>query len=916
MDARKYMVVDLQRRGEKKMFLTERVESMKQEAGRYTVMFVGQPRPYTYSRERLLFLQNPEKVDLEGRGLYVRKKHITDATEVYRFGEGDHTFWHIVYENGYYSNEDGRNVYLSRTPINMVNADLWDYLNHVVKETGIELKPSGTDETLNLLQLQYNLVDTNRDNVPLANFLGLKTQIKARHLPNTVIYPFGCNGSQKQAVENALTHQFSIIQGPPGTGKTQTILNIIANLLVKGKTVMVVSNNNSAVDNVAEKLSSDKVGLGFLVAKLGSVENRNHFIENQPTRPIIAGWKLENEYAVIKEISEALRLVSENFEKQTQLSRLHTEQTSLETEAKYNTSTLNEDKAQSWLDTKPSTKLLSLSAQLQSLLDEDEKLTLFSRLKWTWALGLKTWDLLKKPQTAIDPIEASYYAARRREIRKEIFTIESFLRDNDIAKNMDALRSQSLQYLKSAIADHYKGKNRKIFERKTIKKESEEFLKEYPIVLSTTYSAKSCISKDMVFDYVIMDEASQVDIATGALALSCAENAVIVGDDKQLPNVIDGKTLQVLTDIEEAHQVEDKYRITTHSFLKSCIEVFSDAPITLLREHYRCQPKIIEFCNKMFYDGELLTMTADDSDPKTLSVIRTVKGNHARGHVNQREIDVIVNEVMPHMSDGESVGIISPYRDQTIAINQQLHCDIASTVHKYQGRECDTIILSMVDNAPTSFSDDANLLNVAISRAKSRLCIVATGNDLPTDSILAQLIGYVQYNNFDVTTSQLHSVFDILYGQYTQQRLEYERHRGGNDLGELSENIIYNTLVKALEDGGMKNIGILAHYPLSRLLPEAHTLTQQQQDFVNSPLSHVDFLLYNTVTKRPMMCIEVDGRKFHNTDVQKHRDQMKDEILGANGLKPVRLSTMSTVTVESVKKIITGILSPNKYVKS
>ena len=57
-------------------------------------------------------------------------------------------------------------------------------------------------------------------------------------------------------------------------------------------------------------------------------------------------------------------------------------------------------------------------------------------------------------------------------------------------------------------------------------------------MLSTTYSAKSCISKDMVFDYVIMDEASQVDIKTGALALSCAMNAVIVGDDKQLPNVV------------------------------------------------------------------------------------------------------------------------------------------------------------------------------------------------------------------------------------------------------------------------------------------------------------------------------------------------------------------------------------------
>ena len=33
-------------------------------------------------------------------------------------------------------------------------------------------------------------------------------------------------------VKNALENQISVIQGPPGTGKTQTILNIIANLLI------------------------------------------------------------------------------------------------------------------------------------------------------------------------------------------------------------------------------------------------------------------------------------------------------------------------------------------------------------------------------------------------------------------------------------------------------------------------------------------------------------------------------------------------------------------------------------------------------------------------------------------------------------------------------------------------------------
>lgn len=259
-------------------------------------------------------------------------------------------------------------------------------------------------------------------------------------------------------------------------------------------------------------------------------------------------------------------------------------------------------------------------------------------------------------------------------------------------------------------------------------------------MLSTTYSAKSCISKDMVFDYVIMDEASQVDIKTGALALSCAMNAVIVGDDKQLPNVVGREEELALKAIQTTYQVDDRYNAITHSFLQSCVEILRDAPVTLLREHYRCHPKIIEFCNQRFYNEELIAMTTDEGEKDVLQVIRTVPGNHARGHFNQREIDVITQEVLPECAESESIGIITPYRAQAEAINKTVGKDIASTVHKYQGRECDTIIMSMVDNYPTEFSDNANLLNVAISRAKTKLCLVTNGNEMPEDSNLSLLI--------------------------------------------------------------------------------------------------------------------------------------------------------------------------------
>src|SRR5574344_2120746 len=903
MNPREYMIVDLMHRGNQKMFITEKVDDVKTVKWMYEVSFSGAPRPYSYRRERLLVLSNPMKVDLAGRGLYIRKKHITDADEIYRFGDVDHSFWYIVCKSGYYMNVDGRYVYLSRTTIDQTNQNLWKYLNHVIAETGLQLIPEGEDKPINILQLQYGLIDINRDNVPLAQYLGNKDILKRYSLPSHVIYPFGCNASQKKAVENALTSQMSIIQGPPGTGKTQTILNIISNLLIHGKTILVVSNNNSAVANVAEKLASDKVKLDFIVAKLGSRDNRTNFIENQPKYPNMDGWSRADRKNIIKKAGDALLVVSEGFDKQIVLSQLRAELAALETEQKYNDDITAVD-IDDWLIGKSPEKLLKLMSLIQNLADNDTRMKLLIKLKWTWILGLKTWKMLKRSNAEnLISLASAYYSARKKEIEKAIEEILSFLNNNEIERNVDALRELSLQILRDSIAEQYKGKERAVFEQNTIRYHSDKFLKEYPVVLSTTCSSKSNISKDMVFDYVIMDEASQVDIATGALALSCAENAVIVGDDKQLPNVIDGKTLLVLTDIENAHGVDDKYKITTHSFLQSCNEVFKDAPTTLLREHYRCVPKIIEFCNKMFYDGELVTMTKDVENLMELSVIRTAPGNHARGHINQREIDVIVQEVMPNIAPDESVGIISPYRDQTFSINGQLHRDIASTVHKYQGRECDTIVMSMVDNKPTSFSDDANLLNVAISRAKSKLCIVATGNELPQDSILAQLTGYISYNNFDVKESKLHSVFDILYGQYTQERLDYEK-TTGSDLGELSENIIYDTLQKAISAAGMKNVGILCHYPLSRLITELYDLTNEQREFVSSPLSHMDFLLYNTITKQPRLCIEVNGWQYHNTDVQKHRDAMKDEILDKYGLKPLRLSTTAVITVDSIKEIL------------
>lgn len=896
------MVIDLERLDSKRMFITEEISYInRNDQGLWTVRFKSSPKVFNYNKGRLLYLSKPERIDIVEKGLYIQNKHITNVAELLRFTDGHHTFYRVTYTNGSFENLDGREVYVTRTPIDKIGSSLWDYLRKLADETGLM-----ADDETNLLSKQYELVDVKRDNVPLAQYLGDKTELRTYRLPKQVYYAFGCNTSQKEAVEAALTHQVSVIQGPPGTGKTQTILNIIANLLIAGKTVLVVSNNNSAVNNVAEKLEHE--GLGFIVAKLGSVQKKEEFVADQQPLPDMSSWHIDASSSVKQWVKDALNNVSQGFSAQLRQAELRAEYDALLKEATYNEKLATNSIDCDWLYSKSSSKIMELLSYYQ-IRQSKQIPSVFFRIKWALKLGLPMFSFLQKDVSdVIASLENAYYNVRKAEIEKELQSVESTLQSVDIKENLRLLGVYSLQILKNEIAEHYRADTRTAFTIKNIKAKTEDLLREYPVVLSTTYSAKSCISKDMVFDYVIMDEASQVDIKTGALALSCAMNAVIVGDDKQLPNVVSQEEALALQAIQLTYKVDDRYNEVTHSFLQSCVEVFKDIPVTLLREHYRCHPKIIEFCNQHFYNGELVAMTVDNAEDNVLQVVQTVEGNHARGHFNQREIDVIVQEVLPQCADSGSIGIITPYRQQADEINKALGKDIASTVHKYQGRECDTIIMSMVDNEPTEFSDDPNLLNVAISRAKTHLYVVTNSNKMPKESNLAQLIDYVRYNNFEVRQSEVSSVFDLLYKQYTSQRLDFLANKSVVS-DYISENLFYNTLMEAITALGLVHIDVLCHYPVARFISDWSLLTEEEKAFASNRLSHVDFLVYNSLTKRPLLVIEVDGWYYHKRQGgQVTRDALKDKLLAKFGLPLHRILTTDTVNVESLKALLSSSL--------
>ena len=86
MDTRQYMIVDLERRGDKRMFITEQVSFISENKnGLWAVRFSSSPRVFNYNKARLLYLTYPENVNFSEKGLYIKNKHINNVTELLRF---------------------------------------------------------------------------------------------------------------------------------------------------------------------------------------------------------------------------------------------------------------------------------------------------------------------------------------------------------------------------------------------------------------------------------------------------------------------------------------------------------------------------------------------------------------------------------------------------------------------------------------------------------------------------------------------------------------------------------------------------------------------------------------------------------------------------------------------------------------
>ena len=854
---------------------------------------------FHYNQNNVSILSNHSAFDFKNKIIWHDGRYLNDISEIYVYSYEKDEFWRIFFQNGHEKIFNRKALQIEDSVLlNDKEGRVFNYLKEIADFISVR-----TEDGKAILSSQYEKIDSlGADNIGSVFLKSDNSPLRIESDTDALVFPFGCNENQYRAVANALKNKLSIIEGPPGTGKTQTILNIIANLVLQGKTVQVVSNNNSAIDNIFEKLALPEYQMQFIAARLGSTERKNIFIESQSGEyPNISEWKYsihENEYLTSSLRAKSQR-IHEIFNLNEELAKLRDERYTVNLEFEHvKKLVLNNNINIIQISRKllTSAKILNFWNEYKSILDGAKKAGIFFKLYCRFFLGINVGALLKeKTANVINSLQYAFYSRRIEEIDDEISKITNNLNDNDADTLIKKYTDVSLNCFKDYLYKRYSAsKQRPVFQKNALFKNYKSFLAEYPVVLSTTYTARSSLGRQALFDYVIIDEASQTDVATGFLALSSAVNAVIVGDSKQLPNVVTSEQKYKLKEIFNKYGISESYNYENHSLLDSVLCIFkNNAPAITLCEHYRCHPQIIGFCNKKFYDDRLIIMSRETSN-SALRLVTTVAGNHSRDKHNQRQIDVICEEILPQIKNiSNDIGIIAPYRNQVNALREFIKDDTIEidTVHKFQGREKDVIIISMVDDYITEFSDNPNLLNVAVSRAKKYLIVVTSGNEYPAGSNLGDLIGYMCYNNCDVQHSEISSVFDYLYHQYTKKRLEYLKKC--DRVSEYdSENLMYKLIKDVLARHKEMMLDVVCHQPMQLLFVDQSKMNEDEKRFVNTGLSHVDFLLYNKVSKKPMLAIEVDGFSYHKDGTkQAERDKIKNHIMDVYGLPLLRFST-------------------------
>jgi len=264
----------------------------------------------------------------------------------------------------------------------------------------------------------------------------------------------------------------------------------------------------------------------------------------------------------------------------------------------------------------------------------------------------------------------------------------------------------------------------------------------FAVVGATAYAFASSTAFESPLDYLFVDEASQVALANLIAVAGCARNIVLMGDQMQLEQPIQGSHPR-----SSGLSALD-YILGEHGVIPDEMGIF-------LERTYRMHPAVCHPLSEVVYEGKLKAAKHNDRQIVSVPDSKLIKQSHGVMVVNvdhdgnrqssEEEVDVI-QRLIDDLKTGrctakngearsianEDILVVAPYNMQVNLLKDRLGDQIAiGTIDKFQGQEAPVVIISMAvsdveeSSRGLDFLFDINRLNVAVSRAQALAIIVA-----------------------------------------------------------------------------------------------------------------------------------------------------------------------------------------------
>jgi very-short-patch-repair endonuclease len=89
------------------------------------------------------------------------------------------------------------------------------------------------------------------------------------------------------------------------------------------------------------------------------------------------------------------------------------------------------------------------------------------------------------------------------------------------------------------------------------------------------------------------------------------------------------------------------------------------------------------------------------------------------------------------------------------------------------------------------------------------------------------------------------------------------------------------------------------------LIRDPHLLNDGECRYAMNTATHLDFLIYNRISKKPVLAIEVDGFHFHKQGTAQYdRDRLKDHILKLYNIPMLRFPTNGSGEIEKIAQAL------------